>query len=104
MNRIQALGILYVVIALLTNLQGGIKDTMSQHDWMVLGISSFLAGAIALRAFLDRTSGEQSASDKMAASGQSAAGLPSPTPPLAQVPLTELPSPQVKPEPQETKL
>ena len=96
MSRIQVLAAVYVVIAILTNLQGGIATAKTEKDWITLGVSSFLAGLIALRAFLDRTSGEQSASDKLASSGQSGAGLPAPTPPLVAAPEVVTAVPAVK--------
>jgi hypothetical protein len=80
MSRLNTLAIVYVIIAVLTNFQGGLKDSMTAHDWTALAISSLLGGLIALRAFLDRTSGEQSASDKLAAAGTPSAILPPPSP------------------------
>lgn len=48
-------GILYVMIAVLTYLQSALKDTMTQHDWIMLVLGAILAGAVTLRAFIDQT-------------------------------------------------
>lgn len=75
------LSVVYVGIAFLSTLQGGLHEGMTPFNWTVLGIGATVSGLNAYKAFRDKTTGEQSASDKLAAAGTPSALLPPPTPP-----------------------
>lgn len=58
MNKIQIRAYLYVLIAILTTLQGGMKAGMTGIEWFLLIIAAVLSGAIAYRAYIDTTPAE----------------------------------------------